>query len=123
MQARHDGQEPDFVKTDGDIQSKSIIQETVASNKEYLDNAPKDRYSYYYQYRHDSSATIIQINFIICRNCFWCASLLESGIFIERCPGCSNNTLEAIPINSNERFIISNDQRRGVTFEFSLRPR
>jgi len=125
MQTSHDGSESDFVKKDGDIQAKTIIQETIVRNgKEDSADATKDRHYYYYQYHPlDSSVSLVQINFIICRNCYWCASLLGEGIFIKRCPGCSESMLEAIPIASNERFNISKDQRRGIIFQFSLRAR
>ena len=62
------------------------------------------------------------INFVICRSCFWCASIF---IFkhppAENCPNCSLAMLESIPIASNERFEISQNQKRGMTIEFSLR--
>jgi hypothetical protein len=40
-----------------------------------------------------------RMKFVICRNCFWCASLLSAKYFMsENCPNCSLDMLEAIPI-------------------------
>ena len=61
-------------------------------------------------------------NFVICRDCFWCASVLSSKYFLAKnCPSCSLDMLEAIPIAQNEKFEISHDTRRGLTLEFSIR--
>jgi hypothetical protein len=39
--------------------------------------------------------------FIICMNCFWCASLLNGGCsMLETCPNCSTGMLEIIPLIS-----------------------
>jgi hypothetical protein len=34
--------------------------------------------------------------FMICRNCFWCASFLSGHRMTENCPTCSLDVLEAI---------------------------
>lgn len=39
--------------------------------------------------------------FIICRNCFWCASLLSRGCsMLGTCPNCSAGMLDVIPLIS-----------------------
>ena len=60
-------------------------------------------------------------SFIICRNCLWCASYLSSNLFgAENCSNCSLDTLEAIPLGSNEKFEVGYDEKRGLTLEFSI---
>ena len=47
-------------------------------------------------------------NFMICRNCSWCASILSAKHFItEKCPSCSIDMLESIPLAQNENFKIN----------------
>ena len=37
--------------------------------------------------------------FTMCRNCFWCASILSAKHFLnEECPNCSLDMLDSIPI-------------------------
>ncbi len=39
--------------------------------------------------------------FMICRNCFWCASLLSRKCsMLETCPNCSAGMLDVIPLIS-----------------------
>jgi len=60
-------------------------------------------------------------NFMICRNCFWCASILNVEHFItEKCPNCSIDMLESIPLARNENFKINYDAKRGFMLEFSI---
>jgi hypothetical protein len=60
------------------------------------------------------------ISFIICGNCLWCASLLAARAPNEhRCPNCSENILESIPIALTEKFAVIHDQKRRMNLEFS----
>jgi hypothetical protein len=54
--------------------------------------------------RYGSNFGHHNISFIICRNCFWCASLLSIRASNEHiCPNCSKNKLESIPIALTEK--------------------
>ena len=58
-------------------------------------------------------------NFVICRSCFWCASLLSNTQRpVETCPLCMNSTLESMPICFDETYRLDYDSRRGITLEF-----
>jgi len=57
-------------------------------------------------------------NFIICNECFWCASSLDNESTIEACPSCSKNAIEAIPIFNNERYAFDYNTSTGVTRTF-----
>jgi hypothetical protein len=60
------------------------------------------------------------MSFIICGNCFWCASLLAARTPNEhRCPNCSKNMLESIPLALTEKFAVIHDGKRRMTLEFS----
>ena len=60
-------------------------------------------------------------SFVICKNCIRCASYLSSNLFgAENCSNCSLDMLEAIPLESNEKFKVGYDQKRGLTLEFSI---
>ena len=70
----------------------------------------------------DYSSSRYCMNFIICRNCFWCATLLGTKQRkSENCPICFLDVLEAIPLASNEKAKVSFDQRVGLALEFSIR--
>ena len=60
-----------------------------------------------------------QINFLICRLCFWCASYLYgSHKAAEKCPICDNDSIESIPVSDQEAFEFQHSQLRGVTLYF-----
>lgn len=58
------------------------------------------------------------IQFLICESCFWCASILEDGALISRCPCCKSNMLESIPITTGESYKFDYNTKSGVTLEF-----
>jgi hypothetical protein len=67
-----------------------------------------------------------RIYFLICQSCFWCASYIASYIYfkrntekiIKKCPSCSTDNIESIPIAENEKYRFEYDTRRGVTMTF-----
>jgi hypothetical protein len=56
-------------------------------------------------------------NFVICDNCFWCASCL-SGIYESKCLSCGRPIISATPIVRNETFMVEVDKKRGITLSF-----
>ena len=58
------------------------------------------------------------INFLLCKSCFWCASLLNSRPFTDVCPTCVNSEIETMPISFDETYKFDYDASRGVTLEF-----
>ena len=64
-----------------------------------------------------------EIHFLICQSCFWCASRLNSiedeAISTSKCPSCSNNRVESIPISYDEVYKFDYDPKRGVILKFS----
>lgn len=58
--------------------------------------------------------------FLICKTCFWCASLFnDTPRAIETCPSCMNSTLESMPISFDETYKLDYNPRRGITLEFN----
>jgi hypothetical protein len=64
-----------------------------------------------------------EIHFLICESCFWCASRLsrieDEAISITKCPCCSNNRVESIPISYDEVYKFNYDPKDGVILKFS----
>ena len=64
-----------------------------------------------------------EIHFVICQSCFWCASRLNSiedeAISTSKCPSCSNNRVESIPISYDEVYKFDYDPKHGVILKFS----
>lgn len=56
--------------------------------------------------------------FIICNECFWCASLLVAGS-VRACPSCSRSMIEVMPLARNERYAFDYSTSTGVILEFS----
>jgi hypothetical protein len=57
--------------------------------------------------------------FLLCKSCFWCASILYDDVRPFRtCPICMNYELEFMPISIGEAYKFDYDQRHGVTLEF-----
>jgi len=57
-------------------------------------------------------------NFLLCKSCFWCASLLNNRPTVDVCPSCMKAELESIPISLREIYKFDYDASRGVTLEF-----
>jgi len=61
--------------------------------------------------------------FLICKSCFWCASILYDDVRpFGTCPTCMNYELELMPISTDEEYKFDYDKRHGVTLEFAQRP-
>jgi hypothetical protein len=61
-----------------------------------------------------------KIDFLFCGSCFWCASYLNNYIQVAtKCPSCSSNNVESMPISNNEVYTFSHNRTRGITLEFS----
>jgi hypothetical protein len=57
------------------------------------------------------------IHFLICDNCFWCASIL--GEYYEsKCLSCGSQIVSSVPVMSNEKFIVEVDKKRGISLSF-----
>ena len=59
------------------------------------------------------------VHFVICKECFWCASLLGISS-LDTCPSCFEKAVEFLPISNNERYNFSYDADAGVVLEFSV---
>ncbi len=54
--------------------------------------------------------------FLICNSCLWCASWLDGDNSIQRCPTCTSEKLELIPITETEYRM--NMDVSGISIEF-----
>jgi hypothetical protein len=62
---------------------------------------------------------ILRKNFLLCKSCFWCASLLNDrrrSAYV--CPSCMNSELESMPISFDETYKFDYNASHGVTLEF-----
>lgn len=57
------------------------------------------------------------IHFLICDNCFWCASILGER-HESRCLSCGSRIVSAVPVTNNERFVVEVDKKRGISLSF-----
>ena len=58
-------------------------------------------------------------NFVMCKSCFWCASILNSRYrSLNECPSCINSELESIPIGLDETYTFHYDPLQGVSLGF-----
>ena len=67
-----------------------------------------------------SSKKVLDIQFLLCSSCFWCASF--TGIhkrMITQCPSCNSVRLESMPISEKEAYRFDYYSKRGITLEFS----
>ena len=58
--------------------------------------------------------------FVMCNECFWCASLLGARP-IDECPSCSKAPIEVMPLAANERYAFDCNAVTGVTLSFHQR--
>ena len=57
-------------------------------------------------------------SFLICKTCFWCASLLNTHRSVEVCPSCMESELDLMPLAFCETYKFNYDRIRGITLEF-----
>lgn len=72
--------------------------------------------------KRDSLDKILEIRFLLCNSCFWCASYYHDSSDenrITKCPDCYSDELESMPISSKEVYKVDYSPRRGITLEFS----
>ena len=56
--------------------------------------------------------------FLICNSCFWCASdISHNPSYIENCPACRSDRIEAIPISQKEAYKV-NMGASNISMEF-----
>ena len=75
-----------------------------------------------YGSNRDSPDKILEIRFLLCNSCFWCASYYLNSSDknrITKCPDCYSDELEWMPISSKEVYKFDYNPRRGITLEFS----
>jgi hypothetical protein len=76
--------------------------------------------------------TVVQVNpslnslgqkqrlFVICDDCFWCASALNTRqADIDSCPDCGR-PVSSLPLGQNEKYQYTYTPSRGVELEFSF---
>ncbi|WP_148701612.1 hypothetical protein [Candidatus Nitrososphaera evergladensis] len=64
-----------------------------------------------------------QAQFLICNECFWCASCLDPEFATGNCPSCNAAAVEDMPISANERYTFDYSVDRGVILEFTPKVR
>ncbi len=57
------------------------------------------------------------VHFLICDNCFWCASIFGER-FESICVSCGSRIVSAVPVMSNEKFLVEVDKKRGISLSF-----
>lgn len=72
--------------------------------------------------KRNNSDKILEIKFLLCNSCFWCASYYHNWSDkdrITKCPACYSDELESMPISSREIYKFDYNPVRGITLEFS----
>jgi hypothetical protein len=49
-------------------------------------------------------------DFVICNECFWCASQIREKDDLTACPGCKESNLETMPVSLNEAHLFGREQ-------------
>jgi hypothetical protein len=57
------------------------------------------------------------VHFLICDNCFWCASFLKES-YESKCQICGGQISSIVPVVHNEKFLVEVDTKRGITLSF-----
>jgi uncharacterized paraquat-inducible protein A len=59
-----------------------------------------------------------QKQFVLCNECFWCASALNTRQFnIDKCPKC-RNSISSMPLEDNDAYTYRYSSSRGVELDF-----
>lgn len=66
-----------------------------------------------------TAAEFKQRLFIICDDCFWCASAINIRMHnIDACPQCGKKAVSSLPLCIDEAYRYNYTQTRGVELEF-----
>jgi hypothetical protein len=104
------------VASEEDFDDNNATTDPIDDSKHSAAISSRKKESHYNRSKYNSSSTVF---FQICQSCFWCASNLSKGGMMERCPSCKTETLEPMPIRSDEEtFYFQYDRKRGVSLEF-----
>jgi hypothetical protein len=57
-------------------------------------------------------------NFVICQDCFWCASCFKQDS-LPACPACRSRNIDPLPIFEGEHYRLEISERRSVNLMFS----
>lgn len=60
----------------------------------------------------------VRARFVICNDCFWCASQVMAGNVLDRCPDCKKPSLETMPVFLDEAYFFYRDEKRGIDLPF-----
>lgn len=65
----------------------------------------------------------IDCYFLLCKECYWCASSVNLGVSnrIIKCPSCNYACIKLIPIFENETYRIGYSEEHGFTTEFGIK--
>jgi hypothetical protein len=69
----------------------------------------------------DSITMLRETSFVICEECFWCASWMNPTRSISKCSMCFSNRVSVIPIAKNESYAYSVTESGGLDIRFSTR--
>ncbi len=58
-----------------------------------------------------------RVRFLICDDCFWCASYLDPRS-VTACPSCKSSMIEDMPVSANERYTFDRNTREGMLLGF-----
>lgn len=58
------------------------------------------------------------IDLTLCDSCKWSCTCITKTEVIDRCPSCGNS-VSHIPLTAEEVYCIKNDEKQGLTLEFS----
>lgn len=101
MEEEHQGSEP----------NRKTVERIEATRPEYNDG-------------HTKLLKKVQKVFLICESCFWCASFYDfygeddTSNQYARCPACGTETVESLPISSDESYRFDYNPTTGVILEF-----
>ena len=82
---------------------------------QFTDNGnpkPERKPAGYHNHSHDVSL------FQICQFCFWCTSTLYETRMIKKCPVCTSEGIDSLPISPNEIYTYDVTESTGVSLSF-----
>jgi hypothetical protein len=91
----------------------SISNAIESQFSEEDDNLKLGRYSAgYHDHSHDTSF------FQICQFCFWSASTLRETRMIKKCPVCTSEGIDSLPVSPNEAYTYDVSESAGLSLSF-----
>lgn len=100
-----------------DMSERAILEQEIAQLRVILGRLRRDGAAQASVQAITKTMVAKKASFVICQDCFWCASCLQDGL--SECPTCNSRNMDLLPIFDGEHYRLEFSKKRSVNLMFS----